>query len=54
MDQLSTPTRVVALGVNVAFVYIGIKKGGWWHILTAMGLFAGLYNINALTTAKKA
>lgn len=49
MSTLSKPTHVVGLGINAAFIYVGIKKGGWWHILTAAGLLGGLYNVNALT-----
>jgi hypothetical protein len=46
---LSKPARVAALAVNAAFIYVGVKKGGWWHILTFLGVTAGIYNVHELT-----
>jgi hypothetical protein len=43
--QASTTVSLIALPVNALAIWIGFKKGGWWHILTVLGAGGALFNI---------
>jgi len=48
MNNLSIPAHLVGLGVNGVLLYVGIRKGGWWHILTVVGGLGALTNVGSI------
>jgi hypothetical protein len=50
INQLSIPAHLVGLGVDGVLLYVGIRKGGWWHILTAVGAIGALTNVGFIMT----
>jgi hypothetical protein len=50
MTELSIPAHLVGLGVDGVLLYVGIRKGGWWHILTVVGALGALVNVGSIMT----
>lgn len=47
-EARSKATIAVSSAIGVGLVYVGVKKGGWWHIATVSGLINLAGNASSL------
>lgn len=41
-EEIPTPTLIASVALSGVLVFVGIRKGGWWHILTIAAGVGGL------------
>ena len=46
--NITIPGHVIGVGINGVLIYVGMRKGGWWHILTAWGAFGALAHASSI------